>query len=101
MIESYNVTVFQREAVVMKIREEIDYARADEHTLAQWREEDFIYAFCVDGKGHSEPYVEAPDRSVGIFGWYAECPDCGTDLSDDEELNPASWGISDWEEFPF
>lgn len=59
MIESYNVTVFQREVVVMKIREEIDYARADEHTLAQWREEDFIYAFCVDGKGHSEPYVES------------------------------------------
>jgi hypothetical protein len=51
-------------------------------------EADRIYAFCLSGRGHRNVIVEGPDESVGIFGTVAYCDDCGTDLSNDDLLNP-------------
>lgn len=51
-------------------------------------EADRVYAFCLSGDGHQRVVVEGPDYSVGIFGTVAYCEDCGTDLSNDDVINP-------------
>lgn len=52
------------------------------------REQDRVYAFCEHGLGHDEIMMDRADPSVGIFGDHVWCDRCGTDLSNDELLNP-------------
>lgn len=48
---------------------------------------------------HDDIERDPPDYSVGIFGWFVECQECGTDLSDHPDYEgggePDPWDDGD------